>query len=169
MPVLVDSRTANKEEWETPDILFEKLNSMFHFDLDPCATRKNAKCPDFFTKAQDGLLQNWSASGHRSAFVNPPYSRGVVAEWLRKAKTERDRGVRSVLLVPSDPSTLWWWRYAIRADVIYHLTPRVRFVGGPSSPPFASAALLFDPQLKGLIKGPITYYWNWKKARLVGR
>ena len=30
-------------EWETPQYLFDSLNSEFHFTLDPCSTDENAK------------------------------------------------------------------------------------------------------------------------------
>ena len=46
-------------EWATPWELFRQLDAEFHFDLDPCSTHENAKCADHFTKAEDGLLQDW--------------------------------------------------------------------------------------------------------------
>lgn len=46
-------------EWATPQALFDKLDAEFHFDLDPCCTHENAKCAEHFTKAEDGLFQNW--------------------------------------------------------------------------------------------------------------
>lgn len=46
-------------EWATPQSLFDELNAEFHFTLDPCATKENAKCPKFYTKEDDGLSQNW--------------------------------------------------------------------------------------------------------------
>ena len=53
---LFSSRT---DEWATPAKLFADLDAEFHFDLDPCATDENHKCPDYFTKEQDGLTKNW--------------------------------------------------------------------------------------------------------------
>lgn len=46
-------------EWATPQALFDELDAEFHFDLDPCCTHENAKCTEHFTKAEDGLSQNW--------------------------------------------------------------------------------------------------------------
>ena len=46
-------------EWATPISLFNELDAEFHFDLDPCATPQNAKCPSFYTIEDDGLTQNW--------------------------------------------------------------------------------------------------------------
>lgn len=45
--------------WATPQDFFDRLNEEFNFTLDPCATKENAKCKNFFTKEIDGLRQNW--------------------------------------------------------------------------------------------------------------
>ena len=34
-------------EWATPQDFFDKLNTQFDFNLDPCATAENAKCKSF--------------------------------------------------------------------------------------------------------------------------
>lgn len=49
-------------EWATPQALFDELDAEFHFNLDPCCTHENAKCADHFTKAEDGLLQDWGGA-----------------------------------------------------------------------------------------------------------
>lgn len=51
--------SKNSDEWQTPLDLFQDLDREFHFDLDACATPENAMCPEYFTKEQDGLEQNW--------------------------------------------------------------------------------------------------------------
>lgn len=48
--------------WATPQDFFDRLNEEFNFTLDPCATKENAKCKNFFTKEIDGLLQNWGGA-----------------------------------------------------------------------------------------------------------
>ena len=47
------------DEWETPQDIFDWWNAIYQFDLDVCATEQNAKCPVFFSKEKDGLLQKW--------------------------------------------------------------------------------------------------------------
>ena len=71
------------DENYTPDKDFAPLYAEFQFTLDPCATAESAKCPKFYTKAQDGLAQSWR--GER-VWMNPPYSR--IAPWLGKAAQE---------------------------------------------------------------------------------
>lgn len=52
----------NTDEYETPIEIFEGLDEEFHFTLDPCATDQNHKCQMYFTKDQDGLLQDWGGA-----------------------------------------------------------------------------------------------------------
>ena len=75
--------TSSTDEWETPQELFDELNGKFGFQLDVCASEANAKCRDFFTKAQDGIAQPWSARN----WMNPPYGRQLTA-WCAKADDE---------------------------------------------------------------------------------
>ena len=55
--------TSTTAEWETPQDLFDKLNAMFHFDLDPCATAENAKCERYYTAEDNGLQLPWGGGG----------------------------------------------------------------------------------------------------------
>jgi len=72
--------SSRSEEWPTPQLLFDTLNTEFGFTLDPCATAANAKCKTYFTKRQDGLHQDW---GRNIVFCNPPYGRAM-RDWARK-------------------------------------------------------------------------------------
>lgn len=51
--------SSAKEEWETPQDLFNALNDEFHFTVDVCALPENAKCNEYFTPEMDGLVQYW--------------------------------------------------------------------------------------------------------------
>lgn len=51
--------SSSKDDWETPQFLFDELNTEFHFTLDPCASDNNHKCIRYFTKENDGLSQFW--------------------------------------------------------------------------------------------------------------
>ena len=51
----------SSDEWSTPKAVFDKLDDEFHFTLDPCATEENAKCKNFYTMSDDGLLPSWGA------------------------------------------------------------------------------------------------------------
>ena len=75
--VLFSSAT---DQWATPQGFYDELNSEFHFTLDPCADSTNHKCSKYFTKEDDGLIQDWSGN---VVFCNPPYGREV-GKWVEK-------------------------------------------------------------------------------------
>jgi phage N-6-adenine-methyltransferase len=135
-PVYFSSRSC---EWATPPDLFASLAARFGgFDLDPCATPENAKCPRFFTRAQDGLAQPWTGR----VFVNPPYGRAIAA-WVAKAwEASQTTAEVVVLLLPSRTGTRWWHQYCARGEVDF-LEGRLRFGGAESSAPFDSAVVVF--------------------------
>ena len=68
--------TGNIEErdnWETPQWLFDKLNNQYEFILDCCATSKNSKCPKFCIDFLDSQL-NWQGTSAKF-WMNPPFSK----------------------------------------------------------------------------------------------
>lgn len=56
--------------WCTPADFFRELDQEFHFNLDPAATDKSAKCARYFTPADDGLKADWG--GGVACFVIHP-------------------------------------------------------------------------------------------------
>lgn len=143
--------SSKKEDWETPPELFAKLDKEFHFTLDPCATKQNAKCKKYYTKKQNGLVQDWS--GHR-VFMNPPYGRHVdlwvQRAWLAVVTLEAEV---VVCLLPARTDTRWFHDYVCTkmvADVRY-LKGRVKFVGSKSSAPFPSMIVVFKRKPKNKV------------------
>lgn len=58
--MLNDSLFSSKDQtWETPQDLFDKLNSVFNFEVDVCAVPETAKCNTYYTSKIDGLKQTW--------------------------------------------------------------------------------------------------------------
>ena len=51
--------SSKTDQWATPQDFFDRLNEEFHFTLDPCADDQNHKCEKYFTKEDNGLLQDW--------------------------------------------------------------------------------------------------------------
>jgi len=51
--------SSNSDQWATTKYIFDELNKEFDFTLDPCADAKNHKCEKFFTKNENGLIQDW--------------------------------------------------------------------------------------------------------------
>ncbi len=51
--------SSNRLDWETPQALFDSLDELHHFTLDPASNGQNAKCAKYFTMADNGLNQDW--------------------------------------------------------------------------------------------------------------
>lgn len=132
--------SSNTYEWETPTPLFELLDSEFHFDLDVCATKENAKCTKFYTVAEDGLKQEWQGR----CWMNPPYGRAI-AKWVKKAyESVQETAELVVCLVPSRTDTGWWHDYVIaHADEVRYIRGRLRFGNSNDNAPFPSAIVIF--------------------------
>ena len=140
--------TSDKQDWETPQDLFDNLNNEFDFDLDAFASDKNAKCKHFFTEQDDALQQDWTE--HKSIFINPPYTSKVQDEVLKKINdtiSSNWRGV-IVLLIPARTDTKRWHDYIFnKADDIRFIKGRLRFEidGVPrGSSTFPSAVIVYD-------------------------
>lgn len=136
--------SSNTDEWETPPDLFARLDARYHFTLDPCCTHKTAKCTKHFTIKEDGLSKSWKGE---TAFVNPPYSRGKQAKWIRKAYEESLNGATVVLLIPSRTDTKAWHDYCMKGDIDF-IKGRVKFLQNGeviTSAPFPSAIVVFNP------------------------
>ena len=129
--------------WSTPQDLFDRLNERWSFDIDVCATADNAKCPRYFTEADDGLSQRWG--GH--CWMNPPYGR-TIGLWMAKAWRSAVGGTVVVCLVPARTDTAWWHDYAMKGQIEF-LRGRLKFGGHKNSAPFPSAIVVFGEQSSG--------------------
>jgi site-specific DNA-methyltransferase (adenine-specific) len=145
--------SSESVEWSTPQPLFDWLNKKHKFDLDPSASDANHKCEKYFTRKDNGLKQSWREKG-KSAFMNPPYNKpeaqcqpnckkkrclkrgyhnvdapvpGII-DWMKKAYDEACNGMDVVCLVPNRSDTEWYERYAMKADEIYQIKSRLKFV-----------------------------------------
>ena len=130
--------SSESTEWETPQDLFDELNSEFAFTLDPCATDKNHKCDKYFTKEQNGLLQDW---GHERIFCNPPYGREI-QYWV--ASCAQHNGL-AVMLLPARTDTKWFHDhiYNNKNAEIRFIKGRLKFGGSVNSAPFPSMIVVF--------------------------
>lgn len=142
--------SSKRDDWETPQNLFDLLNSYFKFTLDVCALPGNAKCERYFTPEIDGLNQDWSANKSDVIWLNPPYGREIV-KWIKKAYESSLKGVTVVCLVPSRTDTKWWHDYAMKGDV-YFIKGRLKFGDAKNSAPFPSAIIVFKQDWKSIFK-----------------
>lgn len=130
--------SSDRMDWETPQDLFDELDSEFHFTLDPCADDNNHKCAIYFTKDDDGLSKDW---GTHRVFCNPPYGREI-GEWVKKCSEHN--GI-AVMLIPARTDTKWFHQYIYNkfGVSVRFLKGRLKFGGSSNSAPFPSMIVLF--------------------------
>jgi phage N-6-adenine-methyltransferase len=136
--------SSDTDEWETPQELFDALDAEFGFKVDVCATAENAKTPHFFTRADDGLNQDWVAAG--VCWMNPPYGKNI-GRWVEKARMSAESGATVVCLLPARTDTAWWWDHCLAGEIRF-LRGRLRFSGSDAGAPFPSAVVVFGPDVK---------------------
>ncbi len=129
--------SSNDMTWETPLDFFNELDNEFHFTLDPCATKKTAKCKRFFTKEDDGLKQNWN---NEIVFCNPPYGREI-GHWVKKSSEARGGVV--VMLIPARTDTKYFHEYIYNKAEIRFIKGRLKFGECKNSAPFPSMVVVY--------------------------
>ena len=130
---------SDSAERETPQELFDKLDSVYHFNLDPCSTHENAKCERHFTKVEDGLKQPW---GGYTVWCNPPYGKEII-QWVKKGYTEGHKpGTTVVMLLPARTDTKWFHEYCTDAKITF-IRGRIKFGGSKNNAPFPSILVEF--------------------------
>lgn len=133
--------SSKKNEWETPQELFNKLNKEFSFTLDPCATPENAKCKKYYTIKENGLEQNWQGE---TVFCNPPYGR-TIKTWVKKCYEEsKKHNTIVVMLIPARTDTSYFHDFIYnKAKEIRFLRGRLKFGNSKNSAPFPSMVVIF--------------------------
>ena len=122
----LDLADPDRDSWRTPAELAAVLGT---FDLDPCSTagdhvRARARCRR--ADGGDGLAVPLRA-GLR-VFINPPYSRGSVAQWAaRYVRADLD----VTWLVRLAPGAAWWETLANASRELWTCRRRVRFEPPP--------------------------------------
>lgn len=131
--------SSNTDNWSTPQDFFDKLNAMFDFQLDVAASADNAKCKRFFSKEDNGLIQEWSNRN----WMNPPYGRTISA-WVQKADAEAQKGKLTVALLPARTDTRWFQQFCKKYHHLF-IAGRLKFGGGggEGNAPFPSLIVFF--------------------------
>ena len=132
-------------EWATPQDFFDRLNAEFKFTLDPCATAENHKCDKYYTKAEDGLIQDWTGE---TVFCNPPYGREI-GRWVCKCFREVFDGKCpcAVMLLPARTDTRWFHDYIYNKAEIRFIPGRLKFNSQKNSAPFPSMVVVFQNEV----------------------
>lgn len=114
--------SSTRDDWETPQELFDELDDVFHFTLDPCSTHENAKCKKHYTREDDGLSKSWEGE---VVFCNPPYGREI-GKWAKKCHEEAG-GATVVGLFPARTDTKWFHEHIYGIANIEFIKGRIKF------------------------------------------
>lgn len=106
--------SSKKQDWTTPQELYDELNAEFHFDFDPCPT----------VKYWNGLYIEWG----KSNFVNPPYKE--IKEWIKKGYEEWRKGKTVVFLTPARTDTKYFHDFLYHHAELRFIKGRLKFGGG---------------------------------------
>lgn len=141
---------SGRDDWQTPQKLFEDLNGEFHFGLDAAASIHNSKCGDMFLgEGCNSLEVDWKCvSDSKPIWLNPPYSQNLA--FIKKAYTESLNGAIVVVLIPSRTDTIWWHDYIMKAAEIRLLRGRLYFDDAIYPAPFPSAIAIFNNKVSQL-------------------
>lgn len=129
---------SNKQEWETPQWLFDCLDEEFEFTCDVAADETNAKVAHYISEEQDALSISWMGA----CWMNSPYKQ--VGKWVKKAHAEMLKGVTTVALVPARTNTNWWHDYCMKAKEIRFIKGRPKFGNAKYGLPQPLAIIIFQ-------------------------
>lgn len=134
------AKTGGRDDWQTPDVVLERVRRLGPIGLDPASTIYNPTgAARTFTKEEDGLTRHWA--GHGLVYVNPPYSEMKV--WADKIAREA-ASVQLVALVAARSDTRWWRRMLESYPIVAFWRGRLKFKGAPSPAPFPSALFFYN-------------------------
>lgn len=142
--------SSGKDDWETPQELFEEWNRIYHFILDAAANEINHKCERWFGPGgefEDALANEAEWPVHEgNIWLNPPYSRPLQGAFVRKAADDvRDHDYKHhvVCLLPARTDTILFHQIIKPFGEITFLRGRVTFEGAENGAPFPSMIVVF--------------------------
>lgn len=131
MPKKIEGGSDN---WRTPQELWDLLNSQYHFSIDLCASKNDAKTKKFLTN-----LSKDSIPPGEIAWINPPFSK---AKNLIPIPLDLDAAVVGIYRSDNTENALWQDHIFKKADWVFFLRGRVKYedpFGTRQSPMFPSA------------------------------
>ena len=135
--------SSDKDDWETPQALFDELDREFDFTLDAAATEQNKKCDDFLL---DGIAEDTRWQGR--VWCNPPYGK-LISKFVFQAYYSwfhKDAEL-VVMLLPARTDTKYFHDYIYGIAEIRFLKGRLKFevngVPAKHAAPFPSMLVVY--------------------------
>lgn len=144
-----------KQNWETPNELFWRLNHAFHFTIDGAADQYNHKLPRYIDEAQDAHTIELR---DEVIFCNPPYAN--MAPWVSTfIRWSQDNTV--VTLVQDKTDTQWFWDMWHEAREVRFLKGRVNFVGTATGNMHGAVVFVLGGKEHDC---PNVQLWDWREV-----
>ena len=129
--------SSDKDDWTTPQDLFDSLNEECHFTVDLCASAENHLCEKYYSIENDGMKAD--LAGER-VFCNPPYGRKSTGDWVRKCSS--CGADIAIMLIPARTDTAYFHDYILGKAEVRFLRGRLHF-GGADRAPFPSMIVIY--------------------------
>lgn len=132
-----------RQDWATPQELFDTVNAEFNFTLDAAASDDNTKVKsNYFTADDNALVQDW---GNNVVWLNPPYGNktGSLQEWVKKSHDASIKGATVVMLIPARTNTNWFHDICLAKGEVRFVRGRPKFGGATHGLPQPLCYIIF--------------------------
>ncbi len=159
-----------RDNWRTPDDLYQSLDAEFGFTIDAAANEHNHKCAVWYGPGSEyctdtlDVMRLWPPFVREMAraniWLNPPFT--LLAEFTEWANCAAVYGHTVVMVMPAHKTGMPWWHRWVRCDCVTQcgigerhkadlrfLLGRTAYVPPPgipaSSPAFSSMVAVYRP------------------------
>lgn len=160
-------QSVGKQDYGTPQALFDEWNKDFRFNLDACANEKNRKLENYlgldngldaFDIAWDNGDEPFPSKGR--VYCNCPYGRGITEKWIVRAREQVWLGNAEFILMLLPASTGTAWFDLCRQGKIKFLRGRIKFDGAPRDKNGRTMGAMHDSILVLFGKDPSGWKWD---------
>jgi ParB family chromosome partitioning protein len=148
------SLTGNNE-WYTPPEWIERARAaMGSIDVDPAScefAQRVVRAAEWFDQRRDGLEHPWRGN----VWLNPPYSAGLIEQFIDKLLVERHNFAQAIVLVHNRTDATWFHTLCSIAGAIAFTKGRVGFYNKnveQSSPAYGSILVYIGERPEGFTK-----------------
>jgi phage N-6-adenine-methyltransferase len=137
-----------RQDWPTPQELFDTIDAEFNFTLDAAASAENTKVARrYFTAEDNALVQDW---GQEVVWLNPPYGNksGSLQDWVKKSHDASTKGATVVMLIPARTNTNWFHDYCLALGEVRFVRGRPKFGDATHGLPQPLCYIIFRPTIE---------------------
>ncbi len=158
------NRHRSRQDHPTPGDFICAIEGRFDLvALDLAATARNAVVPQFISKRQNSLKQDWTKLlNGKMGYLNPPFD--PITPWIDQCVEEAKKGARFVVLSQASVDSNWFWKM-FPFCAVYALTPRIRFVGSKDVFPKPLILSAFNLIGHGVAEWEVGHLarWHWRR------